>query len=308
MHTRTPGVTCMGVVSALALLLTGCAPAPLANDTAKPATISIDARANGMVFRAADATLFITDDKTNAVLASKAGGEFTPWAAIPAVAGQPNALSQIALGASGALLVERFGFGTHGAIVLIGADKSVNVLQGLDPVKRRLGIAMLDDTRALSSWFIKSGDGPATGGVSLIEYSPGSHQASERTLITGLGKPVGIVVQGDTATLSDQTNDMLLKISLRALINHDSGGAATQVIKVTHPDLPALGAAGKVYTPCNKTAVCAISSDGTNTRVADGFHDARGVAFDPDTHRLYVLDRGDTASGMSTLRVITVAP
>ena len=62
-----------------------------------------------------DNTIFITDDKTNSVLSSTNGKDFAPYATIPPVTGQPNALSQLIVTDDGSLLVAQFGFGKTGA-------------------------------------------------------------------------------------------------------------------------------------------------------------------------------------------------
>jgi DNA-binding beta-propeller fold protein YncE len=274
-----------------------------------PQRIALDARPNSIAIRQSDGRIFITDDKTNGVLSSSDGRAFAPFAAIPVVAGQANALSQLTLADTGSLLVERFGFGTASAVFQVGADKSVSLLSGPDPTRRRLGLAAIGTGKLLSTWFIKNGSAPATGGVSLITYDESTHAASEHNLLTGLAKPVGIAVQGDTVFISDQTNNMILKTSLSGLINHaQAGGLKTTVIKITGPDLLTIDAAGTLYTKCNLTAICRITPDNAVAEVANDFEDARGVAVDTAHHMLYVIDRAKdqpkSAGGVSMLRTI----
>jgi len=284
------------------IALTGCSSAQVVS---VPQRVTLDARANGMAIRPADGTIFITDDKTNSVLSSADGKTFKPFAAIPVVTGQGNALSQVSIGDTGSLLVGRFGFGTAGAVFDIGANGSVSPLSGTDPMRRRLGLAAIGAGKILSTWFVKNGNSPATGGLSLITYDVSTHAASEHNLLTGLAKPVGIVVQGDAVFISDQADNMILKTTLSGLINHaQAGGLSTTVIKINGPDLLTIDSNGTLYTKCNSTAVCRISPDESVAAIANDFEDARGVAIDPAHHVLYVIDRPKSADNGSILRAI----
>jgi hypothetical protein len=215
------------LTAAAVIALSGCSSAQIVS---APQRVTLDARANGIAIRPADGTIFITDDKTNSVLSSADGKTFTPFAAIPAVTDQGNALSQVSVADTGSLLVGRFGFGTAGAVFDIAANGSISPLSGTDPMRRRLGLAAIGTGKILSTWFVKNGNSPATGGLSLITYDVSTHAASEHNLLTGLAKPVGIAVQGDTVFISDQADNMILKTSLSGLVNHaQAGGLSTSV-------------------------------------------------------------------------------
>jgi hypothetical protein len=299
---KYPSVVATVFTAAVVVTLAACGSAQVAN---APQRIALDARPNSIAVRQSDGRIFITDDKTNGVLSSTDGKAFAPFATIPVVAGQANALSQLTIADTGALLAERFGFGTASAVFQVSADKSVAALSGLDPTRRRLGLVDIGTGKLLSTWFIKNGSAPATGGVSLITYDESTHAASEHNLLSGLAKPVGIVVQGDAVFISDQANNMILKTSLSGLINHNqAGGMNTTVIKISGPDLLAIDAAGTLYTKCNSTAVCRISPDNHVAELANDFEDARGVAVDTQRHLLYAIDRAKSANGVSTLRNI----
>ncbi|WP_156393074.1 hypothetical protein [Burkholderia sp. Leaf177] len=285
-----------------ALLLAGCGSAQVAS---VPQRVALDARPNSIAIAQTDNRIYITDDKTNSVLTSKDGKTFVLFATIPPVAGQPNALSQVTIATDGTLLIERFGFGTSGAVIQVGADKSVSMFSGVDPARRRLGLAVIGPGKLLSTWFVKEGNAPATGGISLITYDETTHAASEHNVLSGLAKPVGVAVLGDVVSISDQANNMILRTSLAGLLDHSrAGGLKTQVVKINGPDLLAIDKTGTLYTKCNVTAVCRISSDNTVTELANDFDDARGVAIDSNHHSLYVVDRAKGASGVSSLRIV----
>jgi hypothetical protein len=288
------------MTAAAVIALSGCSSAQIAS---APQRVTLDARANGIAIRPVDGTIFITDDKTNSVLSSADGKAFKPFAAIPVVTDQGNALSQVSIADGASLLVGRFGFGTASAVFEVEANGSVSPLSGTDPMRRRLGLVALGAGKILSTWFVKNGNSPATGGLSLITYDTSTHAASEHNLLTGLAKPVGIAVQGDTVFISDQADNMILKTTLSGLINHaQPGGLNTAVIKINGPDLLSIDSNGALYTKCNSTAVCRISPDESVAVIANDFEDARGVAVDPAHHVLYVIDRPKSASSASTLR------
>ena len=83
----------------LAAALIGCSTPEAA---VQPQKTAVDALPNGIAVRPADGAVFITDDRTNSVLAST-GGAFTPYASIPLEAGQGKSLSQLSFARSGAL-------------------------------------------------------------------------------------------------------------------------------------------------------------------------------------------------------------
>lgn len=298
----SPRAFCLSVAWTICVALAGCA------STQPPVTAKstpVDARPNGIALRSSDGTLFITDDKTSAVLSSRHGEGFVPFASIPTVAEQGVSLSQIAFTGSGSLLVERFGFGTASAIFDIPASGPAVPISGLDPARRRLGLAVIGNGKLLSSWFIKAGKAPPRGGVSLVTYDPSTHVAVERDLLAGLGKPVGMAVKGDTLFVAEQDQNVIVKASLDALLS--ASGPATSAAPVAHvdgPDLMAIDDSGTLYTKCNPTGLCKITPDGTVTVIANDFQDARGVAIDSANHVLYVIDRAHSASGTSYVRTI----
>lgn len=303
-HVRLRNVAAMAatwsVVAAL-VALSGCA-APEATATAQPAKIAVDAQPNGIAVRPGDGAVLITDDRTSGVLLST-GGAFTPYATIPVAAGQGKSLSQLTFARSGALFVERFGFGTASAIFEVSANGMSSALTGPDPARRRLGLLAIGPGQLLSTWFIKNGSNPAQGGLSLVTYDEATHTATERDLLMGLGKPVGVVVWDGNVFVSDQANNDIVKASLGALLS--SPEAVTPTVAVAHidgPDLMTVDAEGTLYTKCNKTGLCEIAPDGTINVLANDFQTARGVAIDAQHHLLYAIDRATSASGTSYVR------
>ena len=286
----------------LAAALIGCS-TPAA--TVQPQKTAVDALPNGIAVRPADGAVFITDDRTSSVLAST-GGAFTPYASIPVEAGQGKSLSQLTFARSGTLLVERFGFGTASAIFEITGSGTASALVDPNPARRRLGLVEPAPGQLLSTWFVKTGNNPPQGGLSLVTYDVATHTATERDLLTGLGKPVGVAVSGGSVFVSDQVNNNIVKASLGELLSSAGMVTPTVVARIDNPDLMAVDAQGQLYTKCNKTGLCEIAPDGTVSVLANNFQDARGVAIDALHHALYAVDRASPASETSYVRTFAI--
>lgn len=296
---RAAGISLVTCV--LSAALAGCGGDSI---TAVPQRVAVSASPNGIAVRAADGAVFITDDQTNSVLSSPDGHTFTHYASVPVVAGQANSLSQLSFADAGALMIERFGFGTSSAVFGITGVDTIAALSGPDPTRRRLGLISIGSNRLLSTWFIKSGSNPPQGGLSLITYDPDAHTAVERDLLTGLGKPVGVAVSGDTVYVSDQSNNNIVKASLNTLLAGSQAMAPSATLaQIASPDLMAVDAGGTLYTKCNTTGLCRVAPDGTISVLANDFQDARGVAIDAPRHQLYAIDRAGSAGGTNYVRI-----
>lgn len=269
-----------------------------------PQRVALGASANAVAVRMSDGAVFITDDQTNSVLSSSDGRSFSHFATVPAVPGQPNGLSQLSFTDNGTLMIARFGFGTASAVFGITGADQVTAFTGPDPLRRRLGLAAIGSNRLLSTWFIKNGNNPPQGALSLITYDPATHAAVERDLMTGLGKPVGIAVSGDTVYVSDQTNNNIVKASLTTLLNAPQPiTLRTVFVQIDSPDLLAVAPTGTLYTKCNATGLCRITQDGNVSVLANDLQNARGVAVDWIHGKLYAVDRGGHNGNTSYLRI-----
>jgi hypothetical protein len=306
--TLKPFALFKGRAAAACLAFAALAPWSSAFTAPAPEQIVTDAKSNGIAVRPADGALFITDDRSNSILMREGSGSFTPYATLPSVEGQPNSLSQLAFADSGELLIQRFGFGSSGAIFDIARSGASVQLTGTDPVRRRLGLAVLGQGRLLSTWFIKDKDRPISGGLSLVTYDATNHSATERDLLTGLNKPVGVAVVGDNVFVADQVGNAIFRASLAELLGLGAPRTASaKAAEVKDPDMMAADIDGTLYTKCNSTELCAIAPDGRVSVMARDFHDTRGVAIDTQRRLLYVVDRtAATAGATTTIRVIPI--
>ncbi|BCF90592.1 hypothetical protein [Paraburkholderia sp. PGU16] len=304
--TATSGrlVRCLFQVAIVGLIAQtyGCASSSPATDATPVALEGV--RPNGVAVDTSNGAVYLTDDAKSSVLRSSDGRTFAPYASIPQSPGQGISLSQITFDDARNLLAVRFGFGSASAVFDVkGADGAI-MLSGPNPARRRLGIAAIGSHQALSTWFVKEGSAPATGGVSLLTYDTATGRATERDLITGMGKPVGVVVSGDTVFVSDQARNVIVRASLANLLQSaQTVAVADTFAKIENPDLMAGDGRGALYTHCKTSSICKVAPDGSVNEIATDFHDARGVAADPARHRLYVVDRA-AAGGTSYLRIL----
>ncbi|WP_109477302.1 hypothetical protein [Paraburkholderia sp. C35] len=280
----------------------GCASGGAAADMTPVALNGV--RPNGIAVNAGDGAVYLTDDAKSSILRSADGRAFAPYTSIPQAPGQGISLSQLSFDREGNLLAVRFGFGSASAVFAVKGADSATLLSGPNPARRRLGIAAVGANQALSTWFVKESSAPAAGGVSLLTYDTATGHATERDLITGLGKPVGVAVSGDMVYVSDQARNVIVRVPLASLLQAAQPVSVTDTFaKIDNPDLMAADAQGALYTHCKSASVCKIATDGTVSEIASDFHDARGVAVDATRHRLYVVDRA-AAGGTSYVRIL----
>lgn len=276
-----------------------------------PRTVALSGTPNGVAVRTSDGAVFVTDDKTNGVAMTSniadASPDFSLYARIPAPEGERTGLSQIAFAPNGRLLVERFGYGSASAVFDVASSGQVSVAADMNPARRRLGLYVIDGGTFLSSWFVKESSAPPAGGVSVITRGATPGSVTERDLVTGLGKPVGLAVVGDALFISDQAANRIVKVDLQTARAANAPVQATDVFAtVDAPDLMAASPDGTLYTKCGAHALCSISKRGRATVIASDFDAPRGVAVDVARKRLIAVDRASAPDKPSTLRILPI--
>jgi hypothetical protein len=256
-----------------------------------PKNLPIDGDPEGLWWDPVKGTLFIADNDNNRILQwTDAGGFGTPITLPPAPACGPG-LGQVVETSDDMLYVTRFGFGTSGDIAFVKTDGTGGgTIPHLDPTKRRLGLTVASDGTLYDSYFVLQATGQV-GAVAQLGLS-----GTETDIVTGLGKPVGVLAVGGTLFISDQAQNAVFT----ALIA--SPAKLTQLVSIPTPDLLSGGPSGSVYTGGNAT-VRQVLANGTFTVTASGYHDVRGTAYDVANTRLFV---GDHVSG--TTGSITIVP
>ncbi|QIL74306.1 hypothetical protein G7048_27990 (plasmid) [Diaphorobacter sp. HDW4B] len=269
-----------------------------------PTTLSVSAELNGLYWDKSESRLFLTDDAANNIRAWDGGTQFTQYAALPTAPTSGATLGQLTRTTDGTLYVTRFGFGTDGSVV--GAPKTGNAynLSGTDKLRRRIGITTTPDGALLDGWFIKGG----SGAVSELKLS--GTTASERELITGLGKPVGLAVVGDTIYVSDQNTGNVLSYSLAKVRATPATLADGKVIATFTTldgiDLMTAASDGTLFFGGSGGKLFRISPKGETSVVASGWPKIKGVAYDENHRRLFVAVGAADAKSQPSVRIVPI--
>ncbi|MDO5625639.1 MAG: SMP-30/gluconolactonase/LRE family protein [Pseudomonadota bacterium] len=272
-----------------------------------PTQMPVAAKLNGLYWDAGESRLYLTDDNANAIRQWDGDKGFPVSAAMTTAPDSGANMGQIAR-MEGTFYVTRFGFGRHGAVVAVPRTGAAYDLKGLDPARRRIGLAPTPDGKLLVGWFRGGAAGGNTGTIS--ELTVQGDQGSERELVTGLGKPAGLAVVGDTFYVTDQNSAQLLAFSLAAVRAESATAADARVVAtfVTSDqlDLMTAGADGTLYFGGAGGSLFAASPAGEVRRLAQGWSRVRGVALDERNSRLFAIDAGAQASDPSFIRIVPI--
>jgi hypothetical protein len=228
---------------------------------------------------------------------------FEVYARLPPIAAANGGLGQLVKLQDGTWLVTRFGFGTAGAVLHVLKDLSSETLPGLVLKRARIGLTVASDGTIFDGWYFQpamgSGSGPTNGTVSKLSLTAG-----ETDVVTGIGKPVGLLAMGDQLYISDQQAGVIFKTPLA------TPGTTTMFATVAGADELALGASGTFYAVTNTGAAYHVKADGTTELVKDGYRALRGVAYDDGNKRLFVSEPDAAAppDGGPSTAVLHVLP
>lgn len=280
-----------------ALLIAGCSDSdPGATDAGVqiergPKTLTVDGDSNGLWWDDAAQVLYLADDNGNRILKWTDAQGFGLVKDLPAVAADSPGLGQLVLTGDGTVVVTRFGGGTAGDVAFVPPSGDAQVVPGLDPQRRRLGLTVTDDGQLIDSWFVRLSNGGRVGAVGSLSLT-----GTETELVTGLKKPVGVLAVGDSLFISDQDLGQILKAPLT------DPTAYTVFATVDHPDLLATGPNGTLFTGSTGGNLYQLTSAGAASVFQSGFQEIHGVAYDPTNHRLFVADHDpDESDGVTHL-------
>jgi sugar lactone lactonase YvrE len=257
------------------------------------ASVPLDGDPNGLYWDAPTSTLFVADDGNNRILTYRDGAGFSKYADLPSAPASGPGLGQLVRLADGSLLVTRFGFGSTGDIVQVKPDRTTAIVPGLDPSRRRIGLAVAPDGTIYDTYFQKTGSG-YVGAIASVTLA-----GKETDVVTGLTKVVGVLATSDTLFFDDQTAGKLFAAPLSA------PSTMRVVAALPSADLLCVGPTTPTTTLFSGGAdgnVRAIDAAGTVTVFATGFAAARGVAFDAAARRLFIANHVGTA-GSNTVEI-----
>lgn len=257
--------------------------APAQCEPFEPYVIDVQAEPNGLFYRADEGRLYIADDDNNRVLVRDAAGKFSVFTEIPNPSDDPgtDGLGDLDFAADGTLYLPRFGFGTPGlgAIFAVTPAGVASAVAGVDDEWRRVGLDH-DDARGLLyvATYSRDADDVYTGWVASVDPVAGI----ERTIVTGLGKPVGIAVIGDELYVGDQAQRRLFRVDLTAA----TPGLELVSDQFESLDLMEATPDGKLlvlsFDTANSTGYVyrVDPASGAIATVATGAWEPRGIAFD----------------------------
>lgn len=189
--------------------------------------------ANALWWDAASSTLYLTDSNASSLMTWTDADGLQVAGAIPADEAGVS-LGGIVRRGDGTLLISSFGFGTHGGMIAVTAG-TASVLTGLDPARRRVGLAQDPEGTLYSAYFVGGRGKPPTGGVATVTIA--GLAATETEIASGFHKVVGLVATPTAVFVSDQTDRAIYRIAV-------PGYAVTKLASVPAVDLLA-NAAGR---------------------------------------------------------------
>jgi sugar lactone lactonase YvrE len=233
---------------------------------------------NGATWDDTEHVLYITDDTHEQIVRwSDARGFET----VGAFAGTKLGLGGLVRLGDGSFVTTSFGFGKEGG-VLVMRDGHATAVPGLDPVRRRIGLARAPDGVLYDAYFVVRPDKKHTGGVARLDLA--GHE--DAIAVPDLQKAVGVAATATTLFISDQQRSAIVAYNLA------TGAATTLAADVPSVDLLALLPNGDLVTGGKRGAVYRIDKSGHAQTIADGFEQVRGVAFDAAGSRLFVIEHG----------------
>lgn len=254
-----------------------------------PALLDIDGDANGLWWDDEESILYIADDNGNRILRWTDEDSFSLVADLPSAAKEGAGLGQLVKTADGTIVVTRFGFGTAGDVAYVTPGGEAEIVPDLDPERRRIGLTVAADGTLYDSWFVRLSTGDRVGAIGTLTLA-----GVEPEVVTGLTKPVGVLVVGDELVITDQDLGQVLVAPLDSPMDYEVLAA------VAGPDLVAAGPDGSLFTGSSDGSLYRIEANGDAAVFETGFQQVRGVAYDPTNRRLFVADHdGDESDGIS---------
>jgi hypothetical protein len=264
-------------------------------DATKPPgdiVVALSGGANALWWDATSSVLYLTDSNTSSLLTWTDAEGIREVCSLPADAAGVS-LGGIVRRSDGTLLIASFGFGTQGGMFAVTSG-AASALTGLEPTRRRVGLAQGADGAIYSAYFVGSRGKPPVGGIATIAVAGTS--ATETEIASGFHKVVGLVATPNAVVVSDQTDRAIYKIEI-------PGYAVSRIASAPTVDLLAMLPNGDLLTGGGPT-ISRITQAGQVSTLLGGFEQVRGIAYDAAGKRLFVVDHSVTVGLPDKLRVI----
>lgn len=251
---------------------------------------------NALWWDAASSTLYLTDSGTSALMT------WTDAAGLQVATQLPAGTAGVSLGgivrrADGSLLIASFGFGTQGGMFSVAGGTAV-ALTGLEPSRRRVGLAQDPSGAIYSAYFVGGRGKPVVGGVATVTVEGAA--ASEAEVASGFHKVVGVVATPSAVFVSDQTDRAIFKIAV-------PGYAVSKLASVSAVDLLAMLPGGDLLTGGGPTISRITQAGQVTTLPGAGYEQVRGLAYDAAGKRLFFVDHSVTVGIPDKLRIMPLA-
>ena len=260
---------------------TPVAPTPLAAPAPVATDIELPGDANGVVWDAAEHALYFADDAKASLMRWTQKDGFTVVAALPAP-GSKVSFGGLVRQPDGSFVIASFGFGTDGTVLVVDAKHETHEVPNLDKNRRRVGIARGPDGALYVAYFTVIGH-DHKGGLAKLDLAKGETDLAMANLV----KPVGVAATAGGVFVADQESNTVYALRAGAVTSYATGLQSADLLTVL-PD-------GSLVTGGKAGVVSKIGIDGRVTIVAQGFDQVRGIAYDPDGKRLFVVDHSKAA-------------
>ncbi len=267
--------------------------------------------ANGLFWNAATDTLLLADDDRHIRSwkedASNPAGILVAVADLPPSSTPHAGLGQLVQLADGTVVVTRFGGGTEGAVVVVRPDGSSSFVPKLDKTRRRIGLTATADGQLFDTYFVKGGSG-SEGAVARLDL-----HGKETDVAPGLKKPVGVLATDSALVFTDQDAKQIESLPLPPAPGKEKGKPAqpvapTILASLPSADLLSAGPDGSFFTGGRDGVVRQIDAQGQVHEIASGFHEVRGIAFDPKKKRIFFVDHDTATPGSGGTSTLIVRP
>jgi hypothetical protein len=268
-------------------------PASAAPASQAPVVLPLAGGANALAWDAATSTLYLTDSNADTLL------RWTPRAGIETVG-----VGGIVRRPDGSTLVASFGFGKQGTLFALAADHTATALTGLDPARRRIGLAQDASGALYSAYFTgERGAGGPGGGVAQVSITGSVATETEiagASTSAGFHKLVGLVATPSAVFVADQSQKIIYKIAV-------PGFAVSELAHVPGADTLALLPSGDLLTGAGSTILRITQAGAVTPLPLTGFEQVRGLAYDPAGKRLFVVNHSLTVGVPDKLHILPLA-